>query len=56
MIQADVMARTFRRKTKYYDEEVKKPLIKIWHILDCICGKQLAPVLGAPITVSSIRY
>jgi hypothetical protein len=49
MIQADVRKRTSRKKTKYYDEEVKKPLIKIWYIMDCICGKRLAPVIGAVI-------
>lgn len=49
MIQADIRKRTFPKKTKYYDEEVRKPLIKIWYIMDCICGKRLAPVLGAVI-------
>ncbi len=49
VIQADVRRRISRKKTKYYDEEVRKPLIKIWHIMDCICGKRLAPVLGVVI-------
>jgi len=49
VIQADVRKKTLRKKTKYYDEEVKKPLIKIWYIMDCICGKRLAPVMGAVI-------
>jgi hypothetical protein len=49
MIQADVRKRTSRKKTKYYDEAVKKPLITIWYIMDCICGKRLAPGMGAVI-------
>lgn len=49
VIQADVRKKALRKKTKYYDEEVKKPLIKIWYIMDCICGKRLAPVMGAVI-------
>lgn len=49
VIQVDVRKRTFSKKTKYYDEEVRKPLIKIWYIMDCICGKRLAPVLSAVI-------
>lgn len=49
VIKADVRKKAFRKKTKYYDEEVKKPLIKIWYIMDCICGKRLAPVIGAII-------
>lgn len=49
VIQADVRKKALRKKTKYYDEEVKKPLITIWYIMDCICGKRLAPVMGAVI-------
>ena len=45
VMQADVRKKTLRKRTKFYDEEVRKPLIKIWHIMDCICGKRLAPVL-----------
>jgi len=33
-----------RRAT--YDEEVRQALIKVWRIMDYICGKRLAPVLG----------
>src|SRR5438105_5498788 len=28
-----------------YDEEVVKALLKVWRIMDYICGKRLAPVL-----------
>jgi hypothetical protein len=33
-----------RRPT--YDEEVRKALLKVWRIMDYICSKRLAPVLG----------
>jgi hypothetical protein len=49
VMHADVRKRNHRKKTKQYGEEVKKPLIKIWYIMDCICGKRLAPVLGSVI-------
>jgi hypothetical protein len=49
VIQADLRKRTLRGRRKYYDEYVRKPLIKIWYIMDCICGKRLAPVLGSII-------
>ena len=49
VIQADLRRRTPRGLRKYYDEDVEKPLIKVWHIMDCICGKRLAPVLGSII-------
>jgi len=29
-----------------YDEAVKKVLLKVWRIMDFICGKRLAPVLS----------
>ncbi len=49
IIQADVRKRSPRGCRKYYGEEVRKPLIKVWYVMDCICGKRLAPVLGAVI-------
>ncbi|MBI4654657.1 MAG: transposase [Nitrospirae bacterium] len=49
IIQANVRKRAHRGRTKYYGEEVRKPLIKVWYVMDCICGKRLAPVLGAVI-------
>ena len=49
VIQADVRKKGIRKGTKYYDEAVKKPLITIWYIMDCICGKRLAPVMDAII-------
>jgi hypothetical protein len=45
IIQADVRKIGRRGRKKIYTEEVKKALIKIWYIMDCICGKRLAPVI-----------
>jgi hypothetical protein len=47
VIQADVRKTGRRGRKKTYTEEVKKALIKIWYIMDCICGKRLAPVMGS---------
>jgi hypothetical protein len=47
VIQADVRKIGRRGRNKTYTEDVKKPLIKIWYIMDCICGKRLAPVMDA---------
>jgi hypothetical protein len=46
VIQADVRKMGRRGRKKTYTDEVKKALIKIWYIMDCICGKRLAPVMG----------
>lgn len=45
VIQADVRKTGRRGRKKVYTEEVKKALIKVWYIMDCICGKRLAPVM-----------
>src|SRR5712691_7333156 len=36
-----------------YDEEVVKALLKVWRIMDYICGKRLAPVLGEMVELFS---
>src|SRR5213593_1058189 len=33
-------------RAPYYDEQVVKVLLKVWRIMDYICGKRLAPVLA----------
>jgi hypothetical protein len=33
-------------RQSYYDELVVKALVQVWRIMDYICGKRLAPVLG----------
>jgi len=45
VIQADVRKSGRRGRKKKYTEDVKKVLIIIWYIMDCICGKRLAPVM-----------
>jgi hypothetical protein len=35
----------------YYDGKVKQALVKIWMIMDCICGKRLQPILGEIIPI-----
>src|SRR5262245_24401327 len=37
--------------TPYYDGKVKQALIKIWMIMDCICGKRLQPILREIIPI-----
>ncbi len=49
VIQADVRKTARRGRHRIYIDEVKKVLIKIWYIMDCICGKRLAPVMGEVI-------
>ena len=42
---ADVRVRSSRSRSPYYDQQVKATLIKIWRVLDYICGKLLQPAL-----------
>lgn len=37
--------------TAYYDGKVKQALVKIWMIMDCICGKRLKPFLSEIIPI-----
>src|SRR4030042_5568197 len=45
VIQGDIKKTARRKKPKVYDGAVEEALKKIWYIMDCICGKRLAPVL-----------
>ena len=38
-----------------YDESVVKGLLKVWRIMDYICGKRLAPVLGEMVELLDRR-
>src|SRR5207245_5417951 len=38
-----------------YDESVVKVLLKVWRIMDYICGKRLAPVLGEMVELLDRR-
>lgn len=40
-----------RKRARYYDEKVQTALIKLWRIMDYICGKRLQPWLPELITV-----
>lgn len=45
-LQGDVRKKVQRRRARIYDDAVKEALTRIWYVMDCICGKRLAPVLG----------
>jgi hypothetical protein len=38
-------SRTRRKRARYYDEKVQTALVKLWRIMDFICGKRLQPML-----------
>ena len=40
-----------RKRARYYDEKVQTALVKLWRIMDYICGKRLQPWLPELITV-----
>ena len=40
-----------RQKERIYNQKVLTALKKIWCVMDCICGKRLAPYLGIIIPV-----
>jgi hypothetical protein len=50
VIQGDVRKAAKRNKPKVYDAAVKEALKKVWYIMDCICGKRLAPVMKELVT------
>jgi hypothetical protein len=39
------------KRTRVYDEKVVKALLKLWRIMDYICGKRLQPILPELVTV-----
>src|ERR1041385_344437 len=42
----DVRLRSSRCRVPFYDEKVKAALIKIWKVMDYICGKRMQPALA----------
>jgi len=46
IIEADLKIRNERKRAKVYDEKVSEALRKIWKMMNYICGKRLAPVIG----------
>ncbi|HKR95452.1 MAG TPA: DDE-type integrase/transposase/recombinase, partial [Candidatus Angelobacter sp.] len=47
----DVRLRAPRHRSPCYDEKVKAALIKIWKVMDYICGKRLQPALAEMVVV-----
>lgn len=45
-IEADIRKKAVRGRRQVYGEDVRKPLIRIWNIMDCMCGKRLKPILA----------
>jgi hypothetical protein len=45
VIVADVGKKRVSPRKRFYDELVITVLVKIWLIMDCLCGKRLAPIL-----------
>ena len=45
VVQVDARKTTPRKKPKVYDDAVANALKEVWYIMDCICGKRLAPAL-----------
>lgn len=45
-LKADLKLKTKRKRSRYYDNSVKRALIKIWEIMDCPCGKRLKPFIS----------
>lgn len=44
-------SRTKRKRARCYDEKVQTALVKLWRIMDYICGKRLQPSLPELLTV-----
>lgn len=40
-----------RRRARRYDEKVQTALVRLWRIMDYICGKRLQPILAELLTV-----
>ena len=42
---------TVRKRTRQYDEKVTAALVKLWRMMDYICGKRLQPILAELLTI-----
>lgn len=49
--EAQVQSPDKKAVAPYYDGKVKQSLVKIWMIMDCICGKRLQPILSEIIPI-----
>jgi len=45
VIKADVKKKAKRQKQRFYDKKVKNAIKAIWEMMNCICGKRLAPII-----------
>jgi hypothetical protein len=50
-VVGDVNQRSQRVRARIYDDEVLAVLIKLWKMMDYICGKRLQPALAEIVTV-----
>lgn len=55
VLVGDVRRRMPAKRSRIYDDAVLEVLKKVWYIMDCICGKRLAPVLNE-VVVRLQRY
>jgi hypothetical protein len=51
LLIVDVQARAKRQRPPVYDEKVMPVLIKLWRVMDYICGKRLQPALPELVAV-----
>ncbi|MFN2497630.1 MAG: transposase family protein, partial [Pyrinomonadaceae bacterium] len=51
LLVGDVQRRSRRQRPRVYDEQVVTALLKIWRLMDYICGKRLQPALPELVTV-----
>jgi hypothetical protein len=54
VLVADVGKKTAKPRQRIYDHLVFAALLQIWLIMDCLCGKRLAPIL--PEVVSLLKH
>jgi hypothetical protein len=50
-VVGDLKLRQRRERARTYDESVKVALVKLWKMMDYICGKRLQPALAELIEV-----
>ena len=51
VIVGDAGKKTKRQIQRFYDQKVFTALKDIWFIMDCICGKRLAPMIGEVLPI-----
>src|ERR1051325_11644842 len=44
IIVVERKSRSSRKRARYYDQKVQAALVKLWRIMDYICGKRLPPM------------